>query len=123
MNTRLLASSFVVLALGVFTASAGEDTPLQKAMQYAHKAPEGQKKICEKIVAGTASDEEVKQTLEAYKAAADTKPPRGDAAVFKEKFGKLIAATEDVAAKKPGAAEAYKAAVSCKACHSEFKPK
>ena len=123
MNTRLLACSVVVATLSLSTAFAEEDNPLKKAMQYAHKAPEGQKKICEKIVGGTASEEEVKKTLEAYKAAADTKPPKGDAAAFKEKFGKLIAATEDVAAKKEGAAEAYKAAVNCKACHNEFKPK
>lgn len=90
-------------------------------MQIAHKAPKGEKKICEKIVEGTASDEELKKTVEAYKAAVDCKPPKGDAAAFKEKFGKLLAAAEAAAAKKAGASADYKTAVNCKACHSEHK--
>ncbi len=112
-----------VLALGLASLAfaASDDNPIKKSMQLAHKAPQGEKKICEKIVAGTATDEEVQKTLASYKAIGDTKPPKGDPAAFKEKMAKLIAATEDVAAKKPGAAEEYKAAVGCKACHADHK--
>lgn len=123
MKTRLFVSSVAIVATALSTAFAAEDNPIKKAMQYAHKAPEGQKKIGEKIIAGTATDEEVKKTLDAYRAAVDTQPPRGDAAAFKEKFTKLITATEAVAAKKDGAAEKYKTAVNCKACHGDHKPK
>jgi cytochrome c556 len=108
-----VAASFVI---------AAEETPITKAMDIAHKAPKGEKKLCEKIVGGTATDAEVKTALDAYKAIGDTKPPRGDAAEFKGKVAKLIAATEDVLAKKDGAAAGYKAAVNCKECHSKFKP-
>lgn len=112
------ATAFIVSTIAF---AASDDNPIKKSMQCAHKAPQGEKKICEKIVAGTATDAEVKAALDSYKAAADCKPPKGDAAAFKDKWAKLIVATEDVAAKKPGAAEAYKAAANCKGCHSDFK--
>ena len=111
-----------IAVIGAAIAFAAEETPITKAMDLAHKAPKGEKKICEKIVDGTASEAEVKSTLDAYKAMADCKPPRGEQAAFKEKVAKLIGATEDVLAKKDGAAASYKAAVNCKACHSEHKP-
>src|SRR6478735_9101769 len=121
---RHLLSALVVTALAASIALAADETnPIKDAMKYAHKAPQGEKKINEKIAEGTASDDEVKKTLELYKAIGDTKPPKGDAAAFKDKFGKLVAATEEVAAKKDGAVAHYKEAVNCKACHSEFKGK
>ena len=123
MNLRPFA--FLALALGISTAlvvaEEDGDNPIKKAMQVAHKAPKGEKKISEKIVAGTATDDEVKATLEAYKAIGDTKPPKGDPAAFKDKMVKLIAATEEVAAHKTGAPDVYKEASNCKACHSEHK--
>ena len=64
----------------------------------------------------------MKAALDAYKAMLDCKPPRGEQAAFKEKTAKLIAATEEVLAKKEGASANYRAAVNCKACHSEHKP-
>ncbi len=99
--------------------------PQRASIQFrpiAQKTPQGEKKICEKIVAGTATDAEVKTTLDAYKAMADSKPPRGDQEAFKEKVAKLTTATEEVAANNHGAADIYKAAVNCKACHTDFKP-
>jgi hypothetical protein len=95
--------------------------PIADAMKFAHKAPKGEKKVSDKIIDGTVSEEDLKKTLDLYKAMADTPPPKGDAAAFKEKVAKLISATEDVLAKKDGAAAAYKEAVDCKACHKEFR--
>lgn len=120
MNKSVLSSIVVALSVGISSASAADD-PIELAMKYAHKAPKGEKKICEKIVEGTASDDEVKKTLDLYKAMADAKPPKGDAAAFKTKVAKLIAATEDVAAKKANASAGYKEAVNCKACHGDHK--
>lgn len=117
---KLLIPVTIVITSLAFAAS--DDNPIKKAMACAHKAPQGEKKICEKIVGGTATDAEVNTALAAYKAMADCKPPCGEQAAFKEKVAKLIAATEDVAAKKAGAADAYKAAVNCKACHTDHKP-
>jgi cytochrome c556 len=77
--------------------------------------------VSDKIIDGSVSDEDLKKTLELYKAMADTKPPKGDAVAFKEKVAKLIGATEQVVAKKDGAGAAYKDAANCKACHKEHK--
>ena len=121
MKLRLLLTSTLTLATLSFAFAADDDNPIKQAMQFAHKAPKGEKKLNEKIVEGAASDADIKKALELYKAMADTKPPKGDAAAFKEKVTKLIAATEEVVAKKPDGAEHYKAAVDCKACHSEHR--
>jgi hypothetical protein len=122
MKIRTFASSALVAALGLSAALAvSEDNPIKQAMQYAHKAPKGEKKVGEKIVEGTATDDEAKKTLDLYKAMVDTKPPKGEAAAFKEKVAKLIAATEAVVAKKDGATAGYKEAANCKACHGDHK--
>ena len=111
----------VTLALTAFALDA-KYQPIADAMKFAHKAPKGEQKISDKIIDGTVSDEDLKKTLELYKAMANTEPPKGDPAAFKEKVAKLISATEDVVAKKDGAAAAYKEAVNCKSCHTDFKP-
>ena len=90
-------------------------------MKFAHSAPKGEKKLNEKIMEGTASQADIEKALAMYKAMADTKPPKGDPDAFKVKTNKLIAATEEVVAKKPDATEHYKMAVDCKACHSEHR--
>ncbi len=108
------------IALGAFAADA-EFKPIEDAMKFAHKAPKGTPKVSDKIIDGSVSDEDLKKTLELYKAMADTKPPKGEAVAFKEKVAKLIGATENVVAKKEGAGAAYKEAVNCKACHSDHK--
>ncbi len=123
MKTTPLFPFAVMAALASMTLSGVAADPIEHAMKLAHKAPKGEKKLGEKIVEGTATEEEVKKVLEAYLAVGDAKPPKGDHEAFKQKWAKLVSATQDVAAKKPGAAEAYKEAVACKACHSEHKGK
>lgn len=109
-------------ALAVKAFAADEEfKPIEDAMKFAHKAPKGTPKVSDKIIDGTVSDEDLKKTLELYKAMADTKPPKGEAAAFKDKVAKLILATENVVAKKEGAGPAYKEVVNCKACHSDHK--
>ena len=120
--------SFIVPALTftaalALTAFAADDEfkAIEDAMKFAHKAPKGTPKVSDKIIDGTVSEDDLKKTLELYKAMVDTKPPKGEAAAFKDKVAKLITATEDVVAKKDGAGAAYKQAVNCKACHSDHK--
>jgi len=111
----------VALAVTAFALDA-KYQPIADAMKFAHKAPKGEKKVSDKIIDGTVSEEDLKKTLDLYKAMADTEPPKGDPAAFKAAVAKLISATEDVVAKKDGAAAAYKEAVNCKKCHTDFKP-
>ena len=108
-------------ALALNAPAADEFKPIEDAMKFAHKAPKGTPKISDKIIDGTVSEDDLKKALELYKAMAATKPPKGEAGAFKDKVAKLIAATEDVVAKKDGAGPAYKQAANCKACHSDHK--
>ncbi len=116
---------FTVAALAAIATSIAfaveETNPIKDAMKFAHKAPQGEKKLSDKIIDGTAPEADVKKTLDLYKAMLDTKPEKGDQADFKVKVQKLIGATEEVVEKKPDAAAHYKEAVNCKACHSEHK--
>jgi hypothetical protein len=121
MNTRFLTVA-ALAAIATSIAFAVEDAnPIKDAMKFAHKAPQGEKKLSDKIIDGSAPEADVKKTLDLYKAMVDTKPPKGDEAAFKQKMQKLIVATEEVVEKKPDAAAHYKEAVNCKACHSEHK--
>jgi cytochrome c556 len=104
----------------VFSAEQ-DNNPIKEAMNFAHKAPKGEKKLNEKIADGTAAEADIKKALELYKAMADTKPPKGDPAAFKERTKKLVTATEEVLAKNPSGVEHYKTAVDCKACHTDFR--
>jgi cytochrome c556 len=117
----ILAAAAVTLTAVSFVLAAEDTNPIKEAMKFAHKAPKGEKKLNEKITEGTAAEADIKKALELYKAMADTKPPKGDAAAFKVKTNKLVAATEEVLAKNPDGVEHYKTAVDCKACHSDFR--
>jgi hypothetical protein len=124
MKQKLPVLAIIALAAASTLSALALDAkyePIANAMKFAHKAPKGEKKVSDKIIDGSVSDEDLKKTLELYKAMADTPPPKGDAAVFKERIAKLITATEAVAAKKDGAVAGYKDAVNCKACHSEHR--
>ena len=120
---KTLAFTLTLTLISSGLAFAEEDSVIKNAMKFAHKAPQGEKKLSDKIIDGTASEEDVKKALELYKKMADAKPPRGDQAIFKTKVAKVIEATEEVVAKKPEAGLHYKAAIDCKACHTDFKPK
>jgi hypothetical protein len=124
MNRKRLTLTALTLTLALSAyALDAKFQPIADAMKYAHKAPKGEKRISDKIIEGTASDEEMKKTLELYKAMADIDPPKGDAADFKERVAKMVSATEDVIAKKDGAPAAYKQAVNCKDCHDQHREK
>jgi hypothetical protein len=53
-----------------------------------------------------------------YKFLTTAKPPRGDAASWKEKTGKLYAAALALEHGESDAIAKYKEALNCKACHS-----
>jgi hypothetical protein len=123
MNLRTLftAAATITFAVVPLVFAAEDNNPIKEAMNFAHKAPKGEKKLNDKIADGTAAEADIKRALELYKAMADTKPPKGDAAAFKERTNKLVTATEEVLAKNPSGLEHYKTAVDCKACHSDFR--
>ena len=114
--TGLAALAFVPLA----TAEAKKPKYTTKeVMQAIHK---GQDNIGKRAGQGTASKEDLAKMVEYYESLPLNEPPRGAMASWKEKNGKLVSAASALKSAKPGAAEMYKAAANCKACHNEHKP-
>lgn len=106
----------------VNAADAEKDNPTKEFMKKYHKAPQGVDSISKKASMGKASPEELKGLAAGYKAMIAAKPPKGDAASWKEKTTKLSAAADALVKGEPDAVARYKEAVNCKACHSEHKP-
>ena len=104
-------------------AADAQSNPIKEAMQKYNKAPKDVDPICKRAGAGQATKEEIAGMLAAYKAMAATKPSQGDPARFAKLCADLVNATAALEKGEAGAADRFKTAVNCKACHEEFKPK
>lgn len=125
-KTALRAAAVLGVAFGLcvtgLVAADAKSNPIKDAMQKYNKAPKGTDPVCKKAGAGQASKEEIKGMLAAYTAMAAAKPPQGDEAKWKKLCAALVEATAALDKGDAGAADKFKAAVNCKACHEEFKP-
>jgi hypothetical protein len=92
---------------------------VKEVMQAIHK---GQDNIGKRAGQGAASKEDLAKMVEYYESLPLNEPPRGEMASWKEKTGKLVAASKALKAGSPGAADLYKNAANCKACHNVHKP-
>ena len=97
-------------------AAAGSDV-IKTIMKQYHK---GDDALCKKV-GTTATDAELATLLKAYQDMCAATPPKGDKAAWVTKCQALIGAVKKVQAKDPAGAAAYKAAVNCKACHTDHK--
>ena len=120
----VLAASLVLGGAFVrqLQADDAKDDAIKEFMKAYHKAPKGVDPVCKKATQGKATPDELKKLVEGYKVMCAAKPPKGDVASWKEKTSKLLAAAQDLQKGKEGAADKYKEAVSCKACHEAHKP-
>ena len=109
----LLLCSTALLAL---PASALEISDVMK------EAMKGETSLYKTVALGKGTDADNAKLLEYIKGLQGQKPPKGDQAAYDAKVTKLIKATEDVVAKKPGALEHMQLAGNCKACHRDHKP-
>ena len=98
--------------------AAGGSDVIKTAMKQYHKPEDA---LCKKVAGGTASDAELVTMLKQYQAMCAATPPKGDKAAWVKKNQALIAAVKKIQAKDATGAADYKAAVNCKACHSEHK--
>jgi hypothetical protein len=126
-RTVLATFASAVLLAGTITAlNAAEDVTkkepkdIHDVMEWAHK---GRESMATRARDGKGSKDEVDTLLRFYKFMATQKPPQGDDASWKEKTAALVAAAEKLKKGDADAAEAYKKALNCKACHDVHKPK
>jgi hypothetical protein len=125
-QTALRASAVLAVAFGLcvtgLIAADAKSSPIKEAMKNYNSAPKGTDPVCKKAGAGQATKEEIKAMLAAYTAMAAAKPPQGDEAKWKQLCDALVEATAALDKGEAGAADKFKAAVNCKACHTDFKP-
>lgn len=86
-------------------------------------AMKGDASLHKTVSLGKGTDDDATKLLDYYKSLPAETPPEGDAASWKDKTEKLIAAAQAVVDKKPGAAAQLQTAGNCKACHNEHKGK
>ena len=98
-------------------AAAGSDV-IKAAMKTYHKPDDA---LCKKVAGGTASDAELATMLKVYQDICAATPPKGDKAAWVKKCQALVGAVKQIQAKNAAGVAAYKAAVNCKACHTDHK--
>lgn len=92
---------------------------VKEVMKEIHK---GQDNIGKRAASGSASKEDIAKLAEYYESLPLNEPPRGEMASWKEKTAALIKASRALKSGDAGAAEAFKNAANCKACHNVHKP-
>ncbi|MBE2284425.1 MAG: hypothetical protein IAE77_13290 [Prosthecobacter sp.] len=97
--------------------AAGSDV-IKTAMKQYHKPDDA---LCKKVAGGTATDAELGALLKVYQDMCAATPPKGDKAAWVTKCQALIGAVKKIQAKDAAGVAAYKAAVNCKACHTDHK--
>lgn len=96
--------------------------PKHTIEQIMEQGFKGKESPAARVGKGEGSPADIKLLAELTRALPLNPPPRGDLASWKEKSSALAAAGRSLADGKPGALEAWKTAVNCKACHSVHKP-
>lgn len=117
------AAFFTLSGAGLRAADAKPKYTIEEAMEKFHKAPKGTDPVCKKVSNGQGSKQDIANLLDAYVSMAAQKPPQGSEAVWKEKTAALVAAMKSIQKGEADGLEKYKAAVNCKSCHDEFRPK
>lgn len=97
--------------------TSGSDV-IKTIMKTYHKPEDA---LCKKVSGGKAVDADLVTLLKAYQDMCAATPPKGDKVAWIKKCQALIGAVKKVQAKDPAGVAAYKAAVNCKACHTEHK--
>jgi hypothetical protein len=97
--------------------AAGSDV-IKTAMKQYHKPDDA---LCKKVAGGTATDPDLATMLKVYQDMCAATPPKGDKAAWVAKCQALIGSVKKIQAKDATGIAAFKAAVNCKACHTDHK--
>jgi hypothetical protein len=118
----------VVLLLGLVPpleavqAAKNKKPPPRTVKAIMEETHKGADNPASEVRHGRGTEEQQKILLKAYEELAAMKPPRGDAAGWKARTGAVIAALNDVIAKKGGAVDRLYSATDCRACHDQHRP-
>jgi len=98
--------------------AAGDSDVIKTAMKQYHKPDDA---LCKKVSGGNATDAELATMLKVYQDMCVATPPKGDKAAWVKKCQELVGSVKKIQAKDASGLAAYKAAVNCKACHTDHK--
>ena len=115
---RKIGIVLAVLALGAGFQQKG-NAVIKAMMERSHK---GRDNIASEVRNGRGTEEDVKKLLAEYKSITAQKPAVGDAKSWKARTDAVIAALNDLVAKKPGAVDRVHSATECRACHEAHRP-
>ena len=121
MKSSLFLAAAVAFAIPASHADENHDI-IAKVMKEGLK---GDDSPLEKVLGGSATDEEKTEFAELMATMKGTKTPKGDQAAYDEKVEALIKAAHAAVVKDapPAALDALETAANCKACHKDHKPK
>ncbi len=97
--------------------TAGSDV-IKAAMKQYHKPDDA---LSKKVAGGTATEPDLATMLKVYQDMCAATPPKGDRTAWVVKCQAVIGSVKKIQAKDATGIAAFKAAVNCKACHSEHK--
>ena len=116
----LMAVSIAVAATFLLDGTAQDKAKytIKEVMKKAHK--EG---VLQNAVAGKATKEQLESLVEMYNSLTQNKPPKGEAASWKEKTDAMVTGAKVLLkdSKDKAAAATLKKAADCKGCHSVHK--
>jgi hypothetical protein len=116
---RFVGLFVAILALGAGAQQQQGNKVIKAIMERSHK---GRDNIASEVRNGRGTEADVKKLLEEYKLIAAQKPVLGDAKSWKSRTDAVMAALNDLIAKKPGAVERVHAATECRGCHEAHRP-
>ena len=99
------------------------DDVIEKVMKVCCKAPKGTPTLSQKVVDGTATEDETKKLIASYRTLKGTKPPKGDLADWNTRVGDLMEAMDALEKKEKDAADKFDSANTCKSCHTAHRSK
>jgi len=115
----LLALVFIVLPT---VTQADDKTPkytVEEIMKALHK---GDDSVGKKVLNGKGTQADFDKLVEYYTSLPLNDAPQGDPAGWKQKTTAVLNAAQALKDGKPGALAQYTKAVSCKDCHSVYRP-
>lgn len=116
-------STLLVLALAATTGLYAADVTKRDISTVMKEAMKGDASLHKKVATGKGNKADAEKLLDYYKSLVGETPPEGDAASWKEKTEKLVAAAQAVVDGKADATQGLQEAGNCKACHNVHKGK
>lgn len=108
-----VGTAALLALLALFPQQQGNKV-IKAMMERSHK---GRDNPASELRNGRGTEEDAKKLLADYKMIAAQKPVRGDLKSWKSRTDAVIAALNDLIAKKPGAVDRLYSTTDCRACH------